>query len=177
VTPKEAIERLYQEHGPKVFAAAYSVCWNWATASEICQEAFLRLLEMLERGEAVRNERALLFCVAGNLARDYNRGAFRRNGTHPPEVMTGIRSAERSPLESAAHQDAEARMRAAFATLALEDRVLLWLRHVEELTLREVGEIMEMKLGQVYQRLNVLHARLRAHPELSGLDDGLEAAV
>ena len=71
-------------------------------ALDITQEAFLRLWKQWQAAEEIQNPRAWLMRVARNLAEDYVKSAFRRNGTHPPQLMNGVRAPEWSPLESGA---------------------------------------------------------------------------
>ena len=88
-------ETLYQRHSREVWALAYARWMNADTAMDIAQEAFLRLWKKLEEGEVILNARAWLLRVARNLAEDYAKSAFRRNGTHPPQTMNGVQSRDK----------------------------------------------------------------------------------
>src|SRR6266571_6119630 len=92
-------EALYQRHSREVWALAYARWMNADTALDITQEAFLRLWKQLEAKEAILNPRAWLLRVARNLAEDYAKSAFRRNGTQPPQTMNGVRGRDPQPLE------------------------------------------------------------------------------
>src|SRR5919198_4933543 len=85
-------DTLYQRHSREVWALAYARWMNADTAMDITQEAFLRLWKKWEDGETILNPRAWLLRVARNLAEDHAKSAFRRNGTHPPQTMNGVRS-------------------------------------------------------------------------------------
>src|SRR5437016_1472585 len=74
-------EALYQRYSREVWALAYARWMNADTALDITQEAFLRLWKQWETGEKILNPRAWLLRVARNLAEDYAKSAFRRNGT------------------------------------------------------------------------------------------------
>src|ERR671932_447785 len=93
-------EALYQRHSREVWALVYARWLNADTAMDIAQEAFLRLWKQWEAGEAIVNPRAWLLRVARNLAEDHAKSAFRRNGTHPPQTMNGVKSHDPQPLES-----------------------------------------------------------------------------
>ena len=93
-TPAERpadFEALYERHSREVWALAYARWMNADTAMDIAQEAFLRLWKQWEAGESILNPRAWLLRVARNLAEDHAKSAFRRNGTHPPQTMNGVR--------------------------------------------------------------------------------------
>src|ERR1700755_2213414 len=95
-----AFEALYERYSREVWALAYARWMNADTAMDITQESFLRLWKQWEDGEEILNPRAWLLRVARNLAEDYAKSAFRRNGTHPPSTMNGVRSSDPQPLES-----------------------------------------------------------------------------
>src|SRR5436853_4221441 len=103
--PREPLPRhtefdtLYRKHSREVWALVYARCLRADLALDIAQEAFLRLWKQWENGETIDNPRAWLVRVARNLAEDEAKSAFRRNGTHPPEIMNDIRSASLAPLE------------------------------------------------------------------------------
>ena len=92
-------EALYQQHSREVWALAYARWMDADTALDIAQEAFLRLWKHWEEGDTILNPRAWLLRVARNLAEDHAKSAFRRNGTHPPQFMNGVRSTQPSVLE------------------------------------------------------------------------------
>src|SRR3984893_7489528 len=93
-------EALYQHHSREVWSLAYARWMNADTALDITQEAFLRLWREWEKGERILNPRAWLLRVARNLAEDYAKSSFRRNGTHPPQTMNGVQAHNPQPLET-----------------------------------------------------------------------------
>ena len=96
---REDFEALYQRHSREVWALAYARWMNADTAMDVAQEAFLRLWKQWEDGEVILNPRAWLLRVARNLAEDYAKSAFRRNGTHPPQMMNGVQGRDPLPLD------------------------------------------------------------------------------
>src|SRR5438876_4734863 len=94
-------ESLYDRHSREVWALAYARWMDADLALDIAQEAFLRLWKHWEAGEEkIENPRAWLLRVARNLAEDYAKSAFRRNGTCPPQLMNGVQAHQQLPLES-----------------------------------------------------------------------------
>src|SRR5271154_5437329 len=99
-TRNDDFEALYQRHSREVWAMAYARWMNADTATDIMQEAFLRLWKQWEGGESILNPRAWLLRVTRNLAEDLAKSSFRRNGTHPPQLMNGVRSRGPGPADS-----------------------------------------------------------------------------
>src|SRR5205809_5291930 len=122
-------EALYQRHSREVWALAYARWLNADLAQDIMQEAFLRLWKQWQDGETILNPRAWLLRVARNLAEDHAKSAFRRNGTHPPQTMNGIRSKQPSPLESLERAETFAQLHAVLQELNEADREVLTLRY------------------------------------------------
>ena len=80
--PRRAeFEEIYERHTREVWALAYARWLNAEVALDIMQETFLRLWKQYQQGDAILNPRAWLLRVARNLAEDYAKSAFRRNGT------------------------------------------------------------------------------------------------
>src|SRR5271157_2125161 len=98
--PRHAdFEALYDRHSREVWALAYARWLNADLALDIMQETFLRLWKQWQDGETILNPRAWLLRVARNLAEDHAKSAFRRNGTHPPQTMNGVRGHAPLPME------------------------------------------------------------------------------
>src|SRR6516164_2967846 len=103
-------DTLYRQHSREVWALVYARWLNADVALDIVQEAFLRLWKQWEQGEKILNPRAWLLRVARNLAEDYAKSAFRRNGTHPPQTMNGVQSHEPPPLENMEREETFAQL-------------------------------------------------------------------
>jgi len=119
-------ELLYEQHSREVWALAYARWMDSDLAMDITQEAYLRLWKQWEAHEEIQNPRAWLLRVARNLAEDYAKSAFRRNGTQPPELLNGVRSSQPQPVEALERQEQFAQLRAVLDELGSErDRQIL----------------------------------------------------
>src|SRR6516225_7916866 len=132
--PRAEFEELYQRHSREVWALAYARWLNADTAMDITQEAFLRLWKQWEAGEKILNPRAWLIRVARNLAEDHAKSAFRRNGTHPPQTMNGVKSHEPLPLETLEREETFAQLRGVLEQMSEPDRLILTYRYALEYT-------------------------------------------
>jgi len=66
------------------------------------------------------------------------------------------------PAEVAADQDIKARIAAALATLNERDRLIVSLYYYEELTMREISQVLQISESRVSQILNRVRLQLRA---------------
>src|SRR5947209_14904422 len=121
VRPAE-FEALYARHGREVWAVAYARWMDADLAMDVAQESFLRLWKSWEDGEGIHNPRAWLLRVARNLAEDYAKSSFRKNGTQPPEQLNGVHGHELPPPERLGREETFARVRAQLAQLPESDR-------------------------------------------------------
>jgi RNA polymerase sigma-70 factor (ECF subfamily) len=153
-------EALYRRHSREVWAMVYARWLNADLAMDIAQEAFLRLWKQRADGEAIQNPRAWLLRVARNLGEDYAKSAFRRNGTHPPQTMNGVRADALSPLESLEREETFARLRGELEQLSPADREVLTLRYALDYNANQIAEALTITVTAVHMRLSRARQRL-----------------
>ena len=160
-SPRRAeFESLYAQHSREVWALAYARWMDADLALDITQEAFLRLWKQWEAGEDIQNPRAWLLRVARNLAEDYAKSAFRRNGTQPPELLNGVRSSQPMPIEKLERDETFALLRSLLEELAPADREILTLRYALDYDANTIAERLEIAVTAVHMRLSRARQRL-----------------
>jgi RNA polymerase sigma-70 factor (ECF subfamily) len=153
-------EALYQRHNKEVWAMAYARWMDADTALDIAQEAFLRLWKQWEAGESILNPRAWLLRVARNLAEDLAKSSFRRNGTHPPQLMNGVRSREPLPADALEREETFAQLRGVLDQMPEADREILTLRYALDYDANEIADILAINATAVHMRLSRARQRL-----------------
>src|SRR5262245_31428358 len=153
-------ELLYERYSREVWALAYARWMNADTAMDIAQETFLRLWKQLEGTGEILNPRAWLLRVARNLAEDYAKSAFRRNGTHPPQTMNGVRGKGPMPLERLEREETFGQLRGELEKLAPADREILTLRYALDYNASEIADILDINPTAVHMRLSRARQRL-----------------
>ena len=168
-TRRADFEALYQKHSREVWALAYARWMNADTAMDVAQEAFLRLWKQWEDGEEILNPRAWLLRVARNLAEDYAKSAFRRNGTHPPQTMNGVQGREPLPLEILEREETYAQLREVLAEMPKDDREILTLRYALDYNTDDIAETLGIKVAAVHMRLSRARQRLADRLQANGV--------
>ncbi len=153
-------EALYQRHSREVWALAYARWMNADMALDIMQEAFLRLWKQWQEGGDIVNPRAWLLRVARNLAEDFAKSAFRRNGTQPPQTMNGVRGREGLPLDNLERDETFGQLRAEVEKLAPADREILTLRYSLDYNASQIADLLEINTTAVHMRLSRARQRL-----------------
>jgi RNA polymerase sigma-70 factor (ECF subfamily) len=165
--PRRAeFDDIYNRHTREVWALAYARWLNAEVALDIMQEAFLRLWKQWQEGGAILNPRAWLLRVARNLAEDYAKSSFRRNGTQSPQTMNGVKGRDLLPLEKMERDETFGQLRDELDQLAPADREILTLRYALDYNANQIAEILDINSTAVHMRLS--RARQRLADRLSG---------
>ena len=168
--PRHAdFEALYQRHAQEVWALVFARWLNRDTALDITQETFLRLWRQWDQGEVIRNPRAWLLRVARNLAEDHAKSAFRRNGTHPPQTMNGVKADQPLPLERMEREETFAQVRRVLEQLSEADREILTLRYALDYDTNQIAEALAINLTAVHMRLSRARQRVAEQLTIQGV--------
>src|SRR5689334_20201367 len=128
--PRRAeFEAVYERHSREVWALAYARWLNAEVALDIMQEAFLRLWKQFQGEGTILNPRAWLLRVARNLAEDYAKSSFRKNGTQAPQTMNVVQGRDILPLDKMEREETFGQLREETEKLAPADREILTLRY------------------------------------------------
>jgi RNA polymerase sigma-70 factor (ECF subfamily) len=159
--PRRAeFDELYERHTREVWALAYARWLNAEVALDIMQETFMRLWKQWQEGGNIINPRAWLLRVARNLAEDYAKSAFRRNGTHPPQTMNGVKGRDVLPLDKMEREETFGQLRKELEKLAPADREILTLRYSLDYNASQIAEILDIHSTAVHMRLSRARQRL-----------------
>jgi RNA polymerase sigma-70 factor, ECF subfamily len=120
-----------------------------ATADEVLQDSYIRMINAPAMDE--RQRKAYLYTTATNILRDRWRKQKREK-----EWSELSRTTE----EHHQHFNLPIDMAAVFDRMSAQERAVLWLAHVEELSHREISDILGVKEKSV--RVMVFRARERA---------------
>ena len=155
---------LYRLHGRALWGYLYRLTNNAADADDLLQDSFCRLLAtpLATRDDA--QLRAYLFRIASNASIDHWRRAGRadRRAASPPEAAADTADA------AALRHD----MARTFRELKPQERVLLWLAHVEGTEHREIAQALGVKAASVPVMLFRARRKLAGLLKQKGLDPG-----
>ena len=152
----EEIVRLYQR---RVYGVALRIVRAHDVADDVTQEAFLRAWRSLERFELGRPFGPWVCRIAANLAVNHVRSPrAREKGL--PEEHGETRASEPGPLGALLDAEGARVLEAAMGRLPKEQRAVLVLRAVEELSYAEIAETLQISPGTVMSRLFRARERL-----------------
>jgi len=171
----DAFRVLFEGYQDRVYSIALRYSGNDATAMDIAQEVFLKLLSRIGefRGEA--SFESWLYRLVVNCCLDHQ-----RRGRRVAPFLDGLLDAVCTSAESALHAlmraERDQRVQDVVGKLPPEQRIVVVLRYTEGLSYDEIAEILGCSPGTVASRLNrahkVLERRLSHLREVRGGANG-----
>jgi RNA polymerase sigma-70 factor (ECF subfamily) len=163
---EQAFDEIVRLYGDKVFSLVYRMIGNRAEAEDITQEVFITVFKTIEtfRGEAKFS--TWLLRIAANHSK--NRIKYLSRRATDPEGLDGAGAGDVQAAPNVAPLTAqidapdvimEAKeidqlMQQAIAALDEDQRLLVILRDVEEMSYEEIGEVTSLPEGTIKSRLH-----------------------
>ncbi len=149
-----ALERLYNELAPAVFAFARAIVKNESTAQDIMQDTFVRVFNSASSFRPQGYGKAWIMQIARNLS--LNALAVR--------TYDDVDEAAEKPSADSTEETAEARMMVAAAmdSLSEAERQVVVLHAVSGLKLERIAQILEEPIGTVKWRHSQAMKKIRA---------------
>jgi RNA polymerase sigma-70 factor (ECF subfamily) len=149
--------------------AVYGLCLGFlrqpADAEDMTHDAFIRAYENLRRYHLEKRFSTWLFTIASNLCR--NRLRYRRYHpvAAPPDQMPG----GRDPAIEVEREDRHASIRRALDQLPYAYRAPLVLRFYNDLSYKEIAEVLSLPEGTVKTRIHRAKVQLKQVLEKDGV--------
>ena len=144
-----AFEALVQQHAPFVFNLALRTLNDAHEAEDMAQEAFVRVWQALPRFQAKSQFRTWLYRIVTNLC--YNRLPSLKSELAALDPTEDVLLADEYQTVEGQLLTAELRQHifTAIDNLPQSYRLLITLRHLQELSYQEIADITGMPLGTV----------------------------
>lgn len=143
---QEGLKAIYEAYLPAVYSAVMSILQNEQSAQDITADFFVKLWNIAEQYQYGRPHRAWMFTVARNMAYDHLR-KYRREElveeVPEPSAIAGGTMPEEDRILS------ELTLKQALDTLDEEERQIVNLKIMGELTLKEISRLMKKPAGTV----------------------------
>ena len=172
-------ERAFRTLLGKYERAVYSICLRMVRdreeASDLSQESFIKVFNMLERYNPSYAFSSWLFKITSNLCIDYLRK--RRIETYAMddpidgekgEIQRQYEAPDLDPEQEMLKKEKMTRLDDAINALPEHYRIMLVLRHQEHLSYEEIASTLEIPLGTVKARIH--RAREMLKSSLQGRD-------
>jgi RNA polymerase sigma-70 factor, ECF subfamily len=166
----QAVGPLMERYQHRLYRYLLRLVWQPATAEDLFQQTWMRVMEKIRRYDPNRNFESWLFTVARNLAMDHLR-------RYQPESLDEPLASGESRMELVAGpgpgalEQLLAEERAGWLVQALAElppvfREVLTLRFEEEMKVEDIAVVLGVPLGTAKTRLHRAMKHLRSRLEL-----------
>lgn len=164
----DALGVLYDRYQNLVFRTALAITGDPDAAADLLQDVFLRLHRFSSHIDSSRPLEPWLYRMTANLAytwvKRHNR--FVRSIEDVAEWLIGGR---KNTFQQVEYNDAWNQLQQAVVALPLPHRMVVVMYYVNDLSLQEISEVLEIPLGTVKSRLHYGRQQLRTSlDQLSG---------
>ncbi len=176
---ERAFRELVEAHRDRVYNITFRMLGNRAEAEDVAQEVFIAVFKTIDTFREESKFSTWLYRVAVNHCKNRIKYLARRHDRDREEIDEsqhgpGVNGSIGGPLPSSPHTALESAqmeklMQDAIANLDDDQRIVVVLRDVEDLSIEEICEITGLPDGTVKSRLHrarlVLRKRLQRHVE------------
>ncbi len=157
-----ALGELYELFKDNVYRTALAITRDEHAAEDILQECFVRLYHYAASVDAERPLKPWLYRVAVNLSYDW----FSKKRALQPlddvlEWLSSLSNVFPPPDHRAEERELHSMVRDVIAELPMTHQAVVVLFYLENLSLEEVAEVVELPVGTVKSRLHYARKRLR----------------
>jgi RNA polymerase sigma-70 factor, ECF subfamily len=152
---REAMHMLYDTYKQRVHQLAFRYAGNAQDAEDIVQDTFVKVFCALQQDKLQHDAyfATWLFRVTANTCLDHVRAHKR----HPVEMLDdragNVAAATRAPYEEHERQERHLQVEAAMNALPPRQRLILAMKHHQELKIREIALILHCSEGSVKRQL------------------------
>ncbi len=164
----DALGELYDRFRQMVYRTALAITSDPEAANDLLQDVFLRLYRFADRIDPQRPLEPWLYRMTANLA--YTWVKRRNRWIRPLEDLADwlAGNSRNSPQEAAERNEDWRRIQQAIASLPLPQRVVVVLYYLNDLSLQEISDILDVPVGTVKSRLHYGRNSLKHNLGLDG---------
>src|SRR5579864_3381993 len=159
------LERAMEQYGKATYNFAYRLTGNEADASDLTQEAFIRVFRAWRSFKPGTSFLSWIYRIVTNLYRDELR---KRKGVFLAELPDDNAAHElprdqrsHDPIGAIHEQQLSATVERALQQLTADQRAVVLLADIEERSYQEIADIMAISIGTVRSRLHRARGQLR----------------
>jgi RNA polymerase sigma-70 factor (ECF subfamily) len=150
----EALGALYDRHRRLVYRTALIISGDVDTASDLLQDVFLRLHRFAGNIDPQRPLEPWLYRMTTNLSYDWVKR--RKRWTRPlDDIADWLAGASSNPpYEAVESNDEWQQVQRAVLALPITQRIVVVLYYLNDLSLQEISDILDVPVGTVKSRLH-----------------------
>lgn len=169
----DALGELFNRYRETVFRTAFAITGDSDAANDLLQDVFLRLHRFSSHIDSNRPLEPWLYRMTANLSYTWIKQNQKRTGLVEEIADWFEKGTEKaSPYDLAEEKDVWEQILRALHTLPIQQRVVVVLYYMNDLSLQEISEILDVPLGTVKSRLHYGRRALKNKLKLQQLRVG-----
>ena len=149
----EAIDEIMDKYGQEILQLAFSYVKNKQIAEDLTQEIFVKCYKSLHTYSGKSKFRTWLWRIASNHCKDYLKSWYNKN-VFTSDYQPIYDSNQTNSAEQTFIQDEEdSQLAAAVMELPVNYREVIYLFYFEEMTIKEISVVTEVKENTIKTRL------------------------
>lgn len=172
----EKIEYLVETHLPSVFQFCCYLTGNRLDAEDLCQDTFLKAMELSHKfpcGGTEREIRNYLIGIAVHLWKNYQRKKQRRQRIAPEETLEesfAHQADERVLEDQVIQKELIAEVQKEICRLPEKQRLVVHLFYSAEMSMEEIAKLLHIPKETVKSRLRLAKNKIRKRLEVRGYE-------
>lgn len=164
----DALGGLYDRHRNLVYRTALAITGDEEAAADLLHDTFLRLYRFGHRIDPSRPIEPWLYRMTANMSYTWvkQRGRWMQALREMADKVS--RETQVSPSQQVEKNEAWLEVRKALLSISPEKRVVVVLYYLNDLSVNEIAEILELPAGTVKSRLHYGRRALKKHFGLEG---------
>jgi RNA polymerase sigma-70 factor, ECF subfamily len=169
---EKAYRELVDRYRRQVYSMALRMLRREEDAEDVAQETFIRVFRALDRYDPTRSFTAWMFTIAARLCIDHIRrrrqspiSLFQRDSDTLEERTIEVADPGPGPDELTSRGEEERRAQELIDSLPHHYRIVVMLRHQQDLSYQEIAEALKLPLGTVKARIHRARALLKRELE------------
>ena len=165
---ERAYRELVRRYQRQVYSIALRMLRRAEDAEDLTQDTFVRMVKALDRYDPSRPFSAWLFTIVTRLCIDHIRrrkwtpvSLFQTEPGSDEEYTIEVEDSGLKPDEFASHNEEERRTEELIQSLPPHYRIVVVLRHQQDLSYEEIAEALNLPLGTVKARIHRARALLK----------------
>ena len=163
----DALGILFDRHNKMVYRTALAITGDPESAADLLQDVFLRLFRFADRIEPDRPIEPWLYRITANLSYTWvKRHRWMRPLEDIAEWLTG--DGKNPPAQAAENDEEWQQIEQGIQSLPLAQRMVIVLYYINECSLEEIADILNVPKGTVKSRLHYGRRALKTHMNSQG---------
>jgi RNA polymerase sigma-70 factor, ECF subfamily len=151
---EQLLMQLMNSHGEKLIRLAYTYVKDWGKAEDIVQDVFITCFTKLETYRGDASLQTWLYRITVNRCKDYLKSWSFKNIKFSDVILGFTKSKSELPEFHLVTKDEHHELSEKVLSLSLKYREVIILHYYEELSIKQISELLNVKISTVKVRLS-----------------------